>query len=51
MDYDMYHSWRTLISFMDKLKAENIEDAKLLFEFADLLVAQELSNNRIKITD
>jgi hypothetical protein len=44
----MYHSRRMLAGYLGKLKAENTEDAKLLLEFADLLVAQRLSSNRVK---
>lgn len=47
-DDDMYHSRRMLTGYLGKLKAGNTEDTRLMLEFADLLMAQRLSSNRVK---
>ncbi|MGC9209626.1 MAG: tyrosine-type recombinase/integrase, partial [Nitrososphaeria archaeon] len=41
------HSGRRLTAYLRKLKAENTDDAELLLDFANLLMSQRLSHNRI----
>ena len=48
MDDDIYHSGKKLGTRLKKLKSEKSEDAKLLLEFAELLMSQRLSHNRVQ---